>query len=115
MVAVNLKHLPKFLIIQICINISLRAVEEADMDRVFKLPNTTYIGGKDKSLTLREILQRLENAYCQHIGVEYMFINSLEQCNWIRQRVETPGVRTFSNDEKRLLLARLTRSYGCVH
>lgn len=40
--------------------------EEEDMDRVFKLPSTTFIGGaKEKSLSLREILKRLENAYCR--------------------------------------------------
>lgn len=85
-------------------------IDESDMDRVFKLPSTTFIGGKDKSLTLREILTRLENVYCKHIGVEYMFINSLEQCNWIRQRLEVPGVMQMSQEQKRLLLARLTRA-----
>lgn len=84
------------------------------MDRVFKLPSTTFIGGKDKSLTLREILNRLENAYCKHIGVEYMFINSLEQCNWIRQRLEVPGVMQLTEEQKRLLLARLTRATKLV-
>lgn len=84
------------------------------MDRVFKLPNTTFIGGSEKTLSLREILKRLEETYCRHIGVEYMFINSLEQCNWIRQRLETPGVCKFNKEEKRLLLARLTRAHGLV-
>lgn len=87
-------------------------IEESDMDRVFKLPSTTFIGGKEKSLPLREILKRLEAAYCGHIGVEFMFINSLEQCNWIRQKMETPGVMEVTNDEKRLILARLTRATG---
>ncbi|XP_063975180.1 2-oxoglutarate dehydrogenase complex component E1 isoform X5 [Diachasmimorpha longicaudata] len=87
-------------------------LEESDMERVFKLPSTTFIGGKEKSLPLREILKRLENAYCGHIGVEFMFINSLEQCNWIRQKMETPGVMEVTNDEKRLILARLTRATG---
>lgn len=41
-----------------------------------------------------------------------MFINSLEQCNWIRQKFETPNVMQFTNEEKRLLLARLTRAQG---
>lgn len=82
------------------------------MDRIFKLPSTTFIGGKEKALPLREILRRLENVYCQHIGVEFMFINSLEQCNWIRQRLETPGITELANDEKRLILARLTRAAG---
>lgn len=90
---------------------SVRA-EETDMDRVFKLPSTTFIGGKEKALPLREILRRLELTYCRHIGVEFMFINSLEQCNWIRQRLETPGVMQLSVDQKRLILARLTRSTG---
>ncbi|KAL1139167.1 hypothetical protein AAG570_009227 [Ranatra chinensis] len=86
--------------------------EEEDMDRTFKLPSTTFIGGKEKSLTLREILHRLENTYCRHIGVEFMFINSLEQCNWIRQRLETPGVMEMDANQKRLILARLTRATG---
>ncbi|XP_046392850.1 2-oxoglutarate dehydrogenase, mitochondrial isoform X2 [Ischnura elegans] len=87
-------------------------LEEKDMDRVFKLPSTTFIGGKDKALPLREILNRLENAYCRHIGVEFMFINSLEQCNWIRQKFETPGIMEVDNEQKRLNLARLTRATG---
>ncbi|KAL3282576.1 hypothetical protein HHI36_005752 [Cryptolaemus montrouzieri] len=87
-------------------------LDEADMDRVFKLPSTTFIGGKEKQLPLREILRRLELSYCRHIGVEFMFINSLEQCNWIRQRLETPGCMEISADDKRLILARLTRATG---
>ncbi|XP_044750201.1 2-oxoglutarate dehydrogenase, mitochondrial isoform X5 [Coccinella septempunctata] len=87
-------------------------LDEADMDRVFKLPSTTFIGGKEKQLPLREILRRLELAYCRHIGVEFMFINSLEQCNWIRQRLETPGCMEITAEEKRLMLARLTRATG---
>ena len=39
-----------------------------------------------------------------------MFINDVEQCQWIRQKFETPGVMKFTNEEKRTLLARLVRS-----
>lgn len=39
-----------------------------------------------------------------------MFINDVEQCQWIRQKFETPGVMQFSSEEKRTLLARLVRS-----
>lgn len=60
----------------------------------------------------REILDRLEHVYCNKIGVEFMFINSLEQCNWIRQKFETPDIMKFTNDEKRLILARLSRAAG---
>lgn len=85
-------------------------LDEKDMDREFKLPSTTFIGGSQNVLSLREILKRLEKVYCQHIGVEYMFINSLEQCNWIRQKFETPGIMELSKEQKRLLLARVVRS-----
>uniref|UniRef100_A0AAY4CUV6 2-oxoglutarate dehydrogenase complex component E1 n=1 Tax=Denticeps clupeoides TaxID=299321 RepID=A0AAY4CUV6_9TELE len=49
-------------------------------------------------------------AYCQHIGVEFMFINDLDQCQWIRQKFERPGVMHFTLEEKRTLLARMIRS-----
>ncbi|KAM9216735.1 2-oxoglutarate dehydrogenase complex component E1 isoform 3-T3 [Dugong dugon] len=85
-------------------------LHESDLDKVFHLPTTTFIGGKESALPLREIIRRLEMAYCQHIGVEFMFINDLEQCQWIRQKFETPGIMQFTNEEKRTLLARLVRS-----
>lgn len=43
-----------------------------------------------------------------------MFINDVEQCQWIRQKFETPGVMQFSLEEKRTLLARLVRSMRSV-
>uniref|UniRef100_A0A8V5H7S2 2-oxoglutarate dehydrogenase complex component E1 n=1 Tax=Melopsittacus undulatus TaxID=13146 RepID=A0A8V5H7S2_MELUD len=85
-------------------------LDESDLDKVFHLPTTTFIGGNESALPLREIIRRLEMAYCQHIGVEFMFINDLEQCQWIRRKFETPGIMQFTNEEKRTLLARLVRS-----
>uniref|UniRef100_A0A8C4RE04 2-oxoglutarate dehydrogenase complex component E1 n=1 Tax=Erpetoichthys calabaricus TaxID=27687 RepID=A0A8C4RE04_ERPCA len=85
-------------------------LDESDLDKVFRLPTTTFIGGKETALPLREIIRRLEMAYCQHIGVEFMFINDLEQCQWIREKFETPGLMQFSLEEKRTLLARMVRS-----
>ncbi len=56
----------------------------------------------------------MQSIYCNHIGVEFMFINNLEQCDWIKKRFETPGVMTMTSDDKRTLMARLVRStrYG---
>ena len=78
-----------------------------DMETVFQLPKTTFIGGKSETaLPLKEIINRLENVYCRSIGAEYMHINNLDQINWIRQRLESPGAMELNNTEKRLLLAR---------
>uniref|UniRef100_A0A8C3AB17 2-oxoglutarate dehydrogenase complex component E1 n=1 Tax=Cyclopterus lumpus TaxID=8103 RepID=A0A8C3AB17_CYCLU len=74
----------------------LYGLAEEDLDQMFRLPTTTFIGGSEGSLPLREIVRRLEMAYCQHIGVEFMFINDVDQCRWIRQKFETPGVMQFT-------------------
>jgi len=87
-------------------------VDEKDFETEFQLPTTTWIGGEQKSLPLKEIINRLENVYCKSIGAEYMHINNLDQINWIRQKIETPGALTLQNDDKRRLLARLSRSIG---
>ncbi|XP_062319357.1 2-oxoglutarate dehydrogenase-like, mitochondrial [Osmerus eperlanus] len=85
-------------------------LSESDLDKTFQLPATTFIGGGETTLPLREIICRLEMSYCGHIGVEFMFINNMEQCQWIRQKIETPDIMQFTNTEKRTLLARLVRS-----
>lgn len=88
-----------------------RTFSDEDMHRSFRLPEGTYIGGGSSELILREIFSRLERIYCNHIGVEYMFINSQEQLLWLKQRFETPGASDLTKDNKRLLLARLVRSH----
>ncbi|XP_030235239.1 2-oxoglutarate dehydrogenase-like, mitochondrial [Gadus morhua] len=85
-------------------------LDESDLDKTFRLPFTTFIGGGDTTLPLREIIRRLETSYCGHVGVEFMFINSVEQCQWIRGKFEPPGAMHFTSAEKRTLLARLVRS-----
>ncbi|XP_065186888.1 2-oxoglutarate dehydrogenase complex component E1-like [Sycon ciliatum] len=82
----------------------------SDMDRVFRLPSSTKLGGGEDQLPLGEILKRLQQIYCKNVGLEYMFLQSKEQCDWIRERFETPGCMALSVEEKRILMARLIRS-----
>ena len=39
-----------------------------------------------------------------------MFINNLEQCDWIKRHFETPGIMEIESADKRTLMARLIRS-----
>jgi len=85
-------------------------LDEHDLERVFQLPPTTYIGGNQATLPLKDIIDRLKQVYCGHVGVEFMFINNLAQCDWIKKRFETPGIYDLTKEEKRTLMARLIRS-----
>ncbi|KAL6428974.1 hypothetical protein ACFW04_008058 [Cataglyphis niger] len=55
----------------------LRGMTEADMNKEFPLGTVTLIGGDKAKLTLREILTRLNNVYCGHLGLEYTYIHDL--------------------------------------
>ena len=39
-----------------------------------------------------------------------MFINNLEECDWLKKRFEMPGVMDLTKEEKRTLMKRLIRS-----
>ncbi|KAK3744397.1 hypothetical protein QZH41_012160 [Actinostola sp. cb2023] len=52
------------------------------------------------------------DTYCNHVGLDFMFIPEKYKCDWIRKKFEPPGVTALSREEKRTLLARLVRSTG---
>jgi 2-oxoglutarate dehydrogenase E1 component len=61
------------------------------------LEDLTNMPGK---VTLRKVVQRLRETYCGTIGVEYMHIGSVHQCNWIRERVENPNFLKVDKEKK---------------
>ncbi|XP_034829933.1 2-oxoglutarate dehydrogenase complex component E1-like [Maniola hyperantus] len=83
---------------------------EAQMDDVFELPERTFIGGKESALSLRDIVNRLETAYCGSIGVEYMHLYDLDAIQFIRERLEAPGAFDKTVEEKREIMRRLTKA-----
>ncbi|MFZ5593862.1 MAG: 2-oxoglutarate dehydrogenase E1 component [Pseudomonadota bacterium] len=84
-------------------------LNETDMDTVF---STGSLAGPAQS-PLRDILQRLQTIYCEHIGVEYMHITGTEQKRWIQQRLENHhGHPEFSPGFKRQILERLIAAEG---
>ena len=44
------------------------------------------------------------------IGIEYIHIPDRAQCDWIRQRVETPEPFKYTKEEKEMILDRLVWS-----
>ncbi|KAI0498276.1 hypothetical protein KFK09_021517 [Dendrobium nobile] len=89
---------------------ALYGFTEADLDREFFLGVWRMAGFLSENRpiqTLREILNRLEQAYCGTIGYEYMHIPDREKCNWLRERIETVKPRGYSQERSEVILDRL--------
>ncbi|XP_047021875.1 2-oxoglutarate dehydrogenase, mitochondrial-like [Helicoverpa zea] len=80
------------------------------LDMKFELPDRTFIGGKETSLTLREIIRRMEMVYCGSIGIEYMHMYDIDAVTFLREKMEVPGAFDMNNKEKRDIMRRLTKA-----
>ena len=89
---------------------------ENDMDRELNFKGVHTGGNKGfledlvnmpGRVTLRKVVDRLKETYCNTIGVEYMHIGSTQQCNWIRERVEHPNFLAADKEKKVHIFERL--------
>ncbi len=78
---------------------------DADLSREFE---TGSLFGVNRA-TLADILQRLKNAYCGHVGAEYMHISDVARKRWLQERIESAQGRFgVSRTLKLQMLKRLT-------
>ncbi|MQM10934.1 hypothetical protein Taro_043832 [Colocasia esculenta] len=83
---------------------------EADLDREFFIGvwrMSGFLSENRPVQTLRSILNRLEQAYCGSVGYEYMHIADREQCNWLRDKIETVNPRSYTRERQEVILDRL--------
>ncbi|KYM89669.1 2-oxoglutarate dehydrogenase, mitochondrial [Atta colombica] len=88
----------------------LKGMTEADMSREFPLASLTVIGGDKKSLSLREILMRLNKIYCGHLGLEYTYIHDLNVLDWLREKFETPGAWELPEEHRKWIWMNIMRA-----
>ena len=76
--------------------------------------NTVFDAAKVMNLqpcTLQQILKHLDKIYCQHIGVEYMYIRNPEIIQWIQNKIGiNDNQPRFSVDEKKAILYKLNQA-----
>jgi multifunctional 2-oxoglutarate metabolism enzyme len=70
-----------------------------DLDRTFV---TGGLGQQD-SMTLRDIIAVLRDAYCRTVGIEYMYIADPAQREWIQDRVERRYAKPGHQQQLRIL------------
>jgi 2-oxoglutarate dehydrogenase E1 component len=81
---------------------------EADLDLTFEAAKEV---GAHKPDTLRKIIAHLQKAYCESIGVEYMYIRDPEKLDWIKEQLNiNDNQPNFSTDEKKEILEKLNEA-----
>ncbi|KJE90257.1 oxoglutarate dehydrogenase [Capsaspora owczarzaki ATCC 30864] len=87
---------------------------EADLNREFRVTSVMQKGflAGDRPVKLGALVERLQRTYCQNIGFEYMHIQDREQCNWLRERIETDARPKLSHEEKIRIFSRLLGADG---
>jgi 2-oxoglutarate dehydrogenase E1 component len=66
--------------------------------------------------TLRAIINKLDETYCKHIGVEYLHIESTEQRRWLQNKMEpTNNVPSFDATTKKRILRKLVEATTLEH
>ncbi|PWA05592.1 2-oxoglutarate dehydrogenase E1 component [Flavobacterium psychrotolerans] len=79
----------------------------ADLDTVFDAAKVIKI----QPCSLRKIVEHLDTIYCQHIGVEYMYIRIPEVVGWIQNKLGVNDNKpNFSSDEKKAILNKLNQA-----
>lgn len=78
-----------------------------DLNTVFDVARSIHL----QPCTLKKIVEHLQNVYCQHIGVEYVHIDNVEEKKWIEDRLHRNENRTeFSVEEKKNILNKLNQA-----
>ncbi|MFE3847128.1 2-oxoglutarate dehydrogenase E1 component [Flavobacterium sp. LB3P45] len=82
-------------------------LSSADLNTVFDAAKVIGI----QPCTLQEIIIHLETIYCQHIGVEYMYIRKPEVVEWIQKKLgKNDNQPSFSVSEKKIILEKLNQA-----
>jgi 2-oxoglutarate dehydrogenase E1 component len=80
-----------------------------DLATVFNAGDFLSIGPK----SLEEIIQHLENIYCNSIGVEYMYLRNPEELKWWQNRLNLNGNSAkYNADSKKYIFQKVNQAVG---
>jgi len=89
------------------LNLETFGLSSTDLEVIFQAGHEIGIG----NAKLKDIISHLERTYCQSIGAEYSYMREPKVVKWLQERMEkTQNTPTFSIDEKRVILKKLTQA-----
>jgi 2-oxoglutarate dehydrogenase E1 component len=84
-------------------------LNESDLDTEFEAGAELGLG----KISLRKIIEMLEQTYCDSIGAEFIYIRVPEREEWLRTKMEqSRNTPSFSIDEKKSILEMLNKAVG---
>lgn len=84
-------------------------LSESDLDTVFQAGKDVGIG----PAKLRDIVDLLQQTYCQSIGAEFLYIRNPKEVDWLQQKMETDrNTPHFSVEEKKDFYDHLKLAVG---
>ncbi len=82
---------------------------EKDLSTEFQAGNELGIG----SSSLTNIIDHLQQTYCQSVAVEYLYIRHPEVVSWLKSKMESvKNTPAFSPEKKRLIFNQLNTAVG---
>ncbi len=81
-------------------------LSDADLETVFHSGREIGIG----PAKLKDIVAHLQKCYCDHVGIEYMYVRDPERIEWLRQRIEMKDRYQFSVEEKKEIMDMVNKS-----
>lgn len=81
-------------------------LDASDMDTVFQAGEQIGIG----PATLKDIINDLEQCYCQSIGIEYMYMREPDRIEWFRNSIEVKNRPHFDQERKTKIYKKLVQA-----
>ncbi|MBM3453183.1 MAG: 2-oxoglutarate dehydrogenase E1 component [Bacteroidetes bacterium] len=81
-------------------------LSDADLDTVFQAGEIIGVGPG----SLREIINHLEETYCQSIGIEYVYIRDPERVEWIKNKIELKNRPIIDKNRKIEIFKKLNQA-----
>lgn len=79
---------------------------EKDLEDTFQAGEEVGLGPSK----LKDIIQHLEDTYCQSIGIEFFYMRDPEKLEWMKSKIELKNRPKLSSDEKKHILHKLNQA-----
>ncbi len=86
-------------------NLDLKYFGLSDADLSQNFAAGQFIGLPDASL--QQIIDRLQQIYCGHIGIEYQYVVNQEKMQWLQKEIETTLQKPVPLEQKKRILDKL--------